>query len=221
MSDGTYSRSGSFSRASATSSASASTEDSLALAKSYSETARRLEELSQQLSRDASYAETHGMQLSENLSQDLAQWYRRQQVENPGLDAPELWATDLTDQQRVVRQEMITRWMHDKQDGIRAEIEGRLHDPDLVDVSRPSISSAADVRGSYRPHGPGRLPAGPGGGGDVGAAAIIEAGKTELSGDRAAAQTMRGQRVQGSTDLQQEVNRDHDRGFFQDPKLRE
>ncbi len=32
---------------------------------------RRLEELSQQLSRDASYAETHGMQLSENLSQDL------------------------------------------------------------------------------------------------------------------------------------------------------
>jgi conjugal transfer mating pair stabilization protein TraG len=116
---------------------------------------------------------------------------------------------------------MITRWMHDKQDGIRAEIEGRLHEPDLVDVSRPSISSAADVRGSYRPHGPGRLPAGPGGGGDVGAAAIIEAGKTELSGDRAAAQTMRGQRVQGSTDLQQEVNRDHDRGFFQDPKLRE
>lgn len=220
-SDGTYSRSGNFSRASATSSASASTEDSLALARSYSETARRLEELSQQLSRDASYAETHGMQLSENLSQDLAQWYRRQQVENPGLDAPELWATDLTDQQRIVRQEMITRWMHEKQDGIRAEIAGRLHDPDLVDVSRPSVSSAADVRASYRPHGSGRLPTGPGGGGDVGAAAIIEAGKAELGGDRAAAQTMRGQRVQGSADLEQEVNRDHDRGFFQDPKLRE
>ncbi|CCW17219.1 IncF plasmid conjugative transfer protein TraG [Sphingobium indicum BiD32] len=220
MSDGTYSRSGSFSRASTTSSASASTEDSLALAKSYSETARKLEELSQQLSRDASYAETHGMQLSENLSQDLAQWYRRQQVENPGLDAPELWATDLTDQQRIVRQEMITRWMHDKQDGIRSEIAGRLHDPDLVDVSRPGVSSEADVRASYRPHGPGRLPAGPAGGGDVGAGAIIEAGKAELGGDRAAAQTVRGQRVQGAADLEQEVNRDHDRGFFQDPKLR-
>lgn len=220
MSDGTYSRSGSFSRATTTSSASASTEDSLALAKSYSETARKLEELSQQLSRDASYAETHGMQLSENLSQDLAQWYRRQQVENPGLDAPELWATDLTDQQRIVRQEMITRWMHDKQDGIRSEIAGRLHDPDLVDVSRPGVSSEADVRASYRPHGPGRLPAGPAGGGDVGAGAIIEAGKAELGGDRAAAQTVRGQRVQGAADLEQEVNRDHDRGFFQDPKLR-
>ncbi|MCF8707160.1 conjugal transfer protein TraG N-terminal domain-containing protein [Rhizorhapis sp. SPR117] len=221
MSDGTYSRSGSFSRASATSSASSSTEDSLARAKSYSETARRLEELSQQLSRDASYAETHGMQLSENLSQDLAQWYRHQQVENPGLEAPELWATDLTDQQRLVRQEMITRWMHDKQDGIRAEIAGRLHDPDLVDVSRPSVSSAADVKTSYRPHGPGRLAAGPAGAGDVGAAAIIEAGKGELNNDRAAAQTIRGQRVLGAVDLEQEVNRDHDRGFFQDPKLRE
>ncbi|MDT9165702.1 hypothetical protein RSW31_24810, partial [Escherichia coli] len=58
-SDGTYDRSGTFSRASTSSSSSVSTEDSLAMAKSYSETARRLEELSQQLSRDASYAETH------------------------------------------------------------------------------------------------------------------------------------------------------------------
>ena len=79
-SDGTFARDGTFRRASTTSSSSASTEDSLAVAKSYSETARRLEELSQQLSRDASYAETHAMQLSENMSQDLAQWYREQQV---------------------------------------------------------------------------------------------------------------------------------------------
>ncbi|MGE4432285.1 MAG: conjugal transfer protein TraG N-terminal domain-containing protein, partial [Sphingobium sp.] len=158
MSDGTYARSGVFARASTTNSSSTSTEDSLALAKSYSETARRLDELSQQLSRDASYAETHGMQLSENLSQDLAQWYRHQQVANPGLDAPELWATDLTDQQRAVRQEMITRWMHDKQTSIRSEIEGQLHAPELVDVHRPSVDSAADVRAAYRPQGVGGLP---------------------------------------------------------------
>src|SRR3546814_17462705 len=66
-SEGTYARSGVFARGSRTDSSSVSTEDSLALAKSYSETARRLDELSQQLSRDASYAETHGMHLSENL----------------------------------------------------------------------------------------------------------------------------------------------------------
>src|SRR3546814_808350 len=107
----------------------------------------------------------------------LAQWYRHQQVANPGLDAPELWATDLTDQQRAVRQEMITRWMHDKQTSIRSEIEGQLHAPELVDVHRPSVDSAADVRAAYRPQGVGGLPAGPGSGQPSGAADIIEAGK--------------------------------------------
>ncbi|PNA35458.1 hypothetical protein C1X44_34945, partial [Pseudomonas sp. MPR-AND1A] len=56
-SDGTYDRSGVFSRASSTSSSSQSTEDSLAKARSYSEAARRMEELAQSLSRDASFAE--------------------------------------------------------------------------------------------------------------------------------------------------------------------
>lgn len=220
-SDGTYARSGVFARGSTTNSSSASTEDSLALAKSYSETARRLDELSQQLSRDASYAETHGMQLSENLSQDLAQWYRHQQVANPGLDAPELWATDLTDQQRAVRQEMIARWMQDKQSSIRGQIEGQLHEPELVDVHHPSVDSAADVRAAYRPQGVGGLPLGPRSGQHPGAADIVEAGKMELDGTRAAAQTMRGQRVQGAADVQDEVSRGRDHGFFHDPKLRE
>jgi conjugal transfer mating pair stabilization protein TraG len=220
-SEGTYARSGVFSRASATSSASQSTEDSLALARSYSETARKLEELSQQLSRDASYAETHGMQLSENLSQDLAQWYRQQQVSNPGLDAPELWATDLSDHQRSVRQEMIGRWMQEKEDAIRSEIAGDLHAPDLVSVDRPSVSSAADVRASYHPHGPGGIPRGPAGGNSAAAADIVAAGRRELSGARSAAEAIRGQRVQGSADIQQEVSSDHDRGFFHDPKLRD
>jgi conjugal transfer mating pair stabilization protein TraG len=221
MSDGTYSRSGVFSRASTTSSSSTSTEDSLALARSYSETARRLEELSQQLSRDASYAETHGMQLSENLSQDLAQWYRQQQVNNPGLDAPELWATDLSDHQRFVRQEMISRWMQEKEDAIRSEIAGDLHAPDLVTVHRPGVDSAADVRGSYRPRGVGGLPSGPAGGNSAAAADIIAAGRDELGGARSAAEAMRAQRVQGSVEVQQEVGRDHARGFFKDPKLRD
>jgi conjugal transfer mating pair stabilization protein TraG len=221
MSDGTYSRDGSFSRASSTSSSSASTEDALSRARSFSETARKLEELSQQLSRDASYAETHGMQLSENMSQDLAQWYRHQQVSNPGLDAPELWATDLSDHQRFVRQEMITRWMQDKEQAIRSEIAGDLHEPNLVHVSRPDIDSAGDVRGSYHPHGADRVPAAGGSGGLPAAARIIAGGKQELGSDRDAAAALRSQRVQGSVDVQGEVNRDHDHAFFRDPKLRE
>jgi conjugal transfer mating pair stabilization protein TraG len=220
-SEGTYARSGVFARGSATDSSSASTEDSLALAKSYSETARRLDELSQQLSRDASYAETHGMQLSENLSQDLAQWYRHQQVANPGLDAPELWATDLTDQQLAVRQEMITRWMGEKQASIRSDIEGRLHAPDLVDVHHPSVDSAADVRAAYQPHGVAGPPAGPGSGQSSAAADLIKEGRADIDRTREAAQSLRGQRVQGAVDIQSEVSRGQDHGFFHDPKLRE
>src|SRR3546814_12411897 len=110
MADSQYERGGSFSRASTTTSSSVGTEDSLSLAQSHSKVARRLKEISEQLSNDASYSETHGMQLSENLSQELAQWYRTEQAENPGLDAPELWATVVSLQQRLVRQEMIERW---------------------------------------------------------------------------------------------------------------
>jgi conjugal transfer mating pair stabilization protein TraG len=221
ISDGTYERSGNFSRASRTSSSSVSVEDSLARAKSYSESARRLEELSEQLSRDASYAESHGMQLSENLSQELAQWYRREQIANPGLDAPELWATALTPQQHAVRDEMVARWMSEKTAAIRAEIAAELGEPDLVSVTGPSIESAADVRAAYQPSGLASLPAGPGRGDPGEVAAIIEAGRTDLKAAKGAAQVMRGQRVQGSADVQMEVSQDHDRGFFSDPKLRE
>ncbi len=219
-SDGTYDRGGVFSRASRSSSSSVSTEDALARARSYQETARRLEELSQQLSRDASFAETHGMQLSENMSQDLAQWYRGQQVSNPGLDAPELWATDLTDHQRLVRQEMIGRWMQEKRDAIYGEIQGRLVEPDLVNVHHTEIGGAADVRASYHPHGVGGLPRGPSGANGGRATEVIASGRSELEATRAAAEAMRGQRVQGEADLQGEVNRDHDHGFFSDPDLR-
>lgn len=161
------------------------------------------------------------MQLSENLSQDLAQWYRKQQVDNPGLDAPELWATDLSGQQRAVRNEMIGRWMSESQQAIRAEIAESLHTPDMVDVHRPEIDGADDVRAAYRPHSAAGLPASPGGPAASSAAIIIEEGRSELEGRKAAAQVMRGQYVEGASDLSQEIGQDHNRGFFKDPKLRQ
>jgi conjugal transfer mating pair stabilization protein TraG len=93
------------------------------------------------------------MQLSESLSQELAQWHRQQQVSNRGLDAPQLWAADLSPRQRSARQEMISRWLQEKQDVIRSEIAGDLHGPHLVEVNRPSIDRAADVQRSYHPKG--------------------------------------------------------------------
>lgn len=219
-SDGTYERAGVFSRASSTSSSSQSTEDALARAKSYSEAARRMEELSQSLSRDASFAETHGMQLSENMSQDLAQWYRQQQALHPNMDAPELWATSLTDHQRAVRNEMIQQWSQEKRDALWEEIKGNIQEPTLVEVHRTDIGGAGDVLSSYRPHGVDRVGQG-GHSGDPGAAAkIIADGRAQLGDDKAAAQAARSNHGQASVDLQSEVSKDHDRGFFTDPNLR-
>lgn len=219
-SDGTYDRSGTFSRASSSSSSSLTHEQALARARSYTETARRLEELSQSLSRDASYAETHGMQLSENMSQELAQWYRTEQISNPGLDAPELWATDLSSHQRAVRQEMVARWMREKQDAVHEAIEGRLQEPNLVKVRQPSVTNAEDVAGSYRPAAIPEPQLGTHAGNPHAAQSIIERGAAQLESDRAAAQAARTNYVAGSVDVQQEVHRDHNRGFYEDPNLR-
>ena len=116
---------------------------------------------------------------------------------------------------------MVARWMREKQDDVREEIVGKLHEPNLAEVSRPGVDSAADVAGSYRPHGVSDIPDGPGDGDHRAAQSIIEAGGDRLDSDRAAAQAVRTNAVQGSVDVQQEVRRDHNRGFFNDPKLRE
>lgn len=220
VSDGTYERSGSFSRASSSSSSSQSTEDALARARSYSEAARRMEELSQSLSRDASFAESHGMQLSENMSQDLAQWYRHQQALHPNMDAPELWATNLTDQQRAARAQMIQQWSQEKRDALWSEISADLREPALVDVDRLGMTSPADVRATYRPHGVRPLGGGQPGGDPGAAAKIIADGRAQLDDDRAAAQAGRMTRGGATVELQSEVSRDHDKGFFNDPTLR-
>ena len=160
------------------------------------------------------------MALSTNLSQELAQWYRAQQVANPGLDAPEIWATDLLPQQSLVRQEMIAQWLHDRQATVRAEVEDRLIEPALVSVNRPVTSSAAEVEASYRPTGVAALPDGPSGRGPGSAARIIDEGRRWLEDDRDAAQAGRNISAGGSVDVQEEVHSDHNRGFFNDPTLR-
>ncbi len=177
--------------------------------------------MSQQLSRDASFAESNGLQMSTNMSQELANWYRQQQAANPGLDAPEIWATDLTRQQQAVREQMIQRWLKERRDEIYAEISPKLVEPSFLEVTRPSVSSEADVIGFYTPQGR----SGDGGVavdlGDPGAATrIIGEGRAGLEGDRASAQANRAAYQQGGARVQSEVNDGLDKGFFHDPKLR-
>jgi conjugal transfer mating pair stabilization protein TraG len=177
--------------------------------------------MSQQLTRDASFAESNGLQMSTNMSQELANWYRQQQAANPGLDAPEIWATDLTRQQQAVREQMIQRWLKERRDEIYAEISPKLVEPSFLEVNRPSVSSEADVIGFYHPQSGG----GHGGVavnlGDPGAATkIIDAGRVDLEGDRSSAQANRAANLQSGARVQSEVNESQDKGFFHDPKLR-
>jgi conjugal transfer mating pair stabilization protein TraG len=219
-SDGTYDRSGVFSRSSSTTSSSRSTEDALSRARSYTEAARRLDELSESLSRDASFAESNRMQFSTNLSQDFAQWYRQQQALHPNLDAPELWATVLTDQQQAVRAGLMQQWLQEKRNALWQEIEGNIQDPSLVDVDRIPIGSASDVRSSYRPSTLNPASGGGAGGDPEAAARIIEEGRRKLDDDRASSQAGRASRVGANVELQTEVSKDLNVGFFADPNLR-
>ncbi|WP_257558458.1 conjugal transfer protein TraG N-terminal domain-containing protein [Sphingobium sp. CFD-2] len=214
ISEGTYEKGGHFSRASTAASSSQGREDALSRARSYQESAEKLEELSQQLSLDASYAETHGMQLSENLSQELAQWYRNEQVNNPGLDAPELWSTDLTGHQRTVRNGMIGRWMGEKQEAIRAEVQDLLNEPDLVDIPHRSIGDFEDIQRSYRPQGITGMPKGPDSGNPNVADKVIVEGERSYASDRAAGLVNRAGHLQGAVDIENNVNRETSRKFF-------
>jgi len=110
--------------------------------------------------------------------------------------------------------------MSEKREAIYEEIRGSLNEPDLVDVHRTGVSSAADVRATYHPHGAGGIPAGPNLGDPGAAAAVISSGKAALDGDRHAAQAGRHANVQGNVRIQSEVGEGQDKGFFLDPDLR-
>src|SRR5262249_28993431 len=154
-----------------------------------------------------------------NMSQDLAQWYRQQQVLHPNMDAPELWATNLTDQQRAVRAKMVQEWSHEKRDALWDEIRGTLAEPSLVDVRRTELGGPNEVRSSYRPHGVDQIGTSRPGGDPRAASRIIEDGRARLNDDKASAEAGRTNRAAANVDLESEVSRDHNRGFFNDPDL--
>lgn len=157
---------------------------------------------------------------SSNVEFSASRRYREQQALHPNMDAPALWATDLTTHQAAVREDMVQRWAQEKRDNLWNEIRGNIAERDLVEVHRPDTSDAADVCAAYRPHAVGGIPKAPGGGDPGAAERIIEAGRSALSDEQAVAQAARATRVQGSADVQSEVAGEHNIGFFKDPELR-
>ena len=115
---------------------------------------------------------------------------------------------------------MIQQWGQEKRDTLWSEIQGNLSEPHLVDVHRTGVSGPGDVRSSYRPHGVDRVGGGGPGGDPSAAARIIDDGRAKLGDDRASAEASRTNRAGATVDLQSEVAKDQNRGFFTDPDLR-
>ena len=220
--DGSYNRGGSFARSSMSNSRYVASEDSLTDAYSHDNRMRHLNELAEQLSNDISYAESHNMQFSENLSQELAQWYRQEAGRMPPGIAPELHQTTFTAQERQVRDAMISRFLDERSQAIWETVGPQIVASPLNEVDPASeIPDASDVRAHYQPHGLGSVPtlSGPAVPGDVGAK--IEAGRQEVEAIGEAKRVLRQGYVGKGAAVQTSVNQDLDKGFFNDPKLRE
>lgn len=220
QSTGNYTRSGTSVRAATSQTSSVSTEDARSLAYSHELRARQLHEKAQQLSNDASYAETHGMQMSENMSQELAQWYAKEQAEKPALNAPGLHETAVSDQQRITRDQMVSRFLEHKWQDIYNGVAPRLHEPDLVEVPKVPVSSAADVEARYHPTGLRKVPTVGGPGDGSATVAQIDEQTAAIKADQDAKGVIRAGAVQAGSAVRGEVDEAMRKGFFTDPDLR-
>jgi len=219
--EGTEDGSGTFSRSSRSSTSSRSHEEALSIANSYEARAREFREKAQQLSSDASYAESHNLQMSENLSQELAEWYRRQESTNPGLQAPGLHEVTMNAHQRQVRDGLIAKFLEERRQAIYDEVAPYLKEPELTaDLTAPPVQSAADVEAMYHPSG--LKPTVSLGGQSDGSGVIdqINAGRTQIETTTAAKRAGRTQSVIAGSGLQGEVEQSLDKDYFRDPKLR-
>ena len=218
---GTEDGSGTFSRSTRSSTSSQSHDEALSLANSYEARAREFREKAQQLSQDASYAETHNLQMSENLSQELQQWYRHQEAINPSLNAPGLHDVVLNGTQRQARDSLIAKFFEQRREAIFEEVAPYLKEPELAqNLTVPTVQDSGDVGASYHPTG--LKPTASLGSPSDGSAVVdqINAGRSQIEATAAAKRAARTESVIAGSGLQGEVNQALDKDYFRDPKLR-
>ena len=221
-SNGTYARNGVFSRQSRTVGSSFTREEAETLAQSYERRASAVEEKAAQLSNDATWAESHGMQISENLSQELQDWYRKEAANLPsGVEAPGLHEASLRADQRQIRDGLISKFFEQRRQGVYDLVRDRLQEPDMVQLRAPDVHNDRDVLNQHRGLGPApmRQPSV-----DLSGAAeaksIIAAGKVNIAAEQHAARNNRTGHVIAGSDLRGEVTKDLDRQFLNDPSMR-
>jgi len=185
-SDGSYSENGQFTRNENSESQSRAIEESLTKINSYNEQARHYRELSQSLESHASFAESHGFNLSEDLRQDLARYYDKQVGSSPKGVLPGLWETNLSSSQEGMRNAAIAKWSNQRSEGIERDIQSALSNPALEGMQLPGVASEASITGRYS-GGAGVGSPNPGGGKPSmdQEAAVIAAGSAQLRGEKA------------------------------------
>lgn len=147
--DGTLSQAGEFSRSQRSESRSKAIEESLSRIESYNEQARHYRELSQSLEQHASFAESHGFNLSEDLRQDLARYYDKEVANSPSGVLPGLWETNLSATQEGMRNAVIGKWSNQRSEGIERDIQSALSNPALEGLDLPGVASEASIAGRY------------------------------------------------------------------------
>ena len=117
-------------------------------ARSHSIEAGRLAEAGQRYEQQASFAETHGFQISRDLSQNWQAFASGELARNPGLKASgyETWMrdSDLTPQQRNVRSVLEERFQQSYLDDMHREL-GPVDHLGSSGIARPASTTAAGV----------------------------------------------------------------------------
>lgn len=147
--DGTFHQDGQFARSSQSEARSRAIEESLSRIESYNEQARHYRELSQSLERSASYAESHGFNMSQDLRQDLARFYDREMANSPNGVMPGLWETNLSSTQEDMRNAVIGKWANQRSDAIERDIQSALDNPALAGMKIPAVATEASISGRY------------------------------------------------------------------------
>ena len=148
-SDGTFHQSGEFSRSQNSESRTRAIEESLSRIQSYNEQARHYRELSQSLEQHASFSESSGFNLSQDLRQDLAKYYDKEVAGSPKGVLPGLWETNLTHTQEGMRNAAIGKWATQRSDEIERDIQSALQNPALEGMKIPEVASEGSVAGRY------------------------------------------------------------------------
>lgn len=115
--------------------------------------AAALDERGRRLDDAASYAETHGYTLTEDMSQYVAsRYFELQHGDYAVLNAPDIYRTNLNLDQRMARDEIVKAAMRDYIEGPRNQVASRLEERGIVSVVAPRPASVEQMSGSVAHH---------------------------------------------------------------------